>query len=356
MLFELSRAPRFCVVVCGVLLFGSAAAHHSRSNYDMQEFIEYDGTVVEFAWKNPHAFVVIEVLDESNQPSRLLLEMNSKPILSGMGWQADSLATGDRIHVRGNPDKRAERKQLFVAYIIDRDGEKLWSFGRPRSERERQEKANPVIRKPLVGSTDYSGVWARARLSDEDRARNAQFGPAQLPLTAAGQAALDEFDPTDDPGFECLPNTLPQTIVPVYPMQVEWVDDVLLTIRYEYNNGYREIHMGQTDFPNGIEPTRMGYSIGRIEDDALIIQTRYFMYDRWGNGRGVPSGENKEVIERYTLTDNGERMEVSFTVTDADYLEGLQDARRGAYVIRSNVELSDFNCDPEAAVRHLTGK
>jgi len=106
----------------------------------MREFLEYDGTVVEFSWSNPHAFAVIEIQDETGESSRLLLEMNSKIILRGMGWTGDTLAVGDVIRVRGNPDKRASRRQLFVAYIIDRAGERMWSFGRPRDERERQEK------------------------------------------------------------------------------------------------------------------------------------------------------------------------------------------------------------------------
>ena len=133
---------------------------------------------------------------------------------------------------------------------------------------------------------------------------------------------MEDFDPNDDPSFECLPATLPQTIVPVYPMQVERVSDNLLTIRYETNSEIREIHMGESDFPAGLEPTRMGYSIGRIENDELVVDTRFFSYDRWGNGRGVPSGEGKVVQERYSLTDDGKRMEVTYTVSDPEYLTG----------------------------------
>jgi hypothetical protein len=324
----------------------------------METFLEYDGTVVEFAWSNPHAFAVIEVTDASGQPMKLLLEMNSKPILSGMGWSGDTLQVGDRIHVRGNPDKRADRKQLFVAYVVDRTGERLWSFGRPRAERERQEKdnPNPMRQYPTVGSTDFSGVWNRARVRGQERQRRDPFSAADLPLTAKGQTAVQTFDPNDDPAFECLPATLPQTIVPVYPMQVEWAGDDLLTIRYETNEEIREIHMGETEFPAGLEPTRMGYSIGRIENEQLVVDTKFFSYDRWGNGRGVPSGEQKVVQERYSLTDDGKRMEVTYTFSDPEYLTGPPVEKRGAYVLRPKVVLSDYSCDPDAAIRHLTGQ
>ena len=86
------------LLIIGGLMFNPVSAHHSRANYDMEKFLEYDGTVVEFAWSNPHAFAVIEIADASGQPTKLLLEMNSKPILSGMGWTGDTLQVGDRIH------------------------------------------------------------------------------------------------------------------------------------------------------------------------------------------------------------------------------------------------------------------
>jgi len=339
----------------GLVLCSAAAAHHSRAYYDMQTFREYDGTVVEFSWSNPHSFIVIDTVDEENQALRLLLEMNSKPILTSMGWNKNSVAPGDRIHVRGNPHRNTGKKQLFVAYVVNPDGEKLWSFGRPREERELFEKAHPVVAKPLHGSTDFAGIWNRARV-DGVRRRSNPFGPSDLPVTAEGAAALREFDANTDPAFECLPYTLPQTIVPVYPMQISWVSDKLLTINYEFNNGYREIHMATSDFPDGLTPTRMGYSLGRIEGGELLIHSKYFTFDRWGNGKGLPSGERKEVFERYSLANEGKRLEVSYVVIDPDYLLGPPAPVRGAYVLRNNVELSDWNCDPDAAVRHLTGK
>lgn len=345
-------------VLISAIAIKSASAHHSRSNYDMDEFLEYDGTVVEFKWSNPHVFAVIEFMDEAGQATRLLLEMNSRIILSGMGWTGDTLVVGDKIHVRGNPDRRASRKQLFVAYVVDKTGERLWSFGRPSAERERQEKVNPnpLHIRPDVGSTDFSGIWVRARVTGAPRERGDPFAAADLPLTAKGEAAAMNFDPNDDPSFECLPATLPQTIVPVLPMQMQRVSAELLTINYEANDTIREVHMGQSGFPANVAPSRMGYSIGKMEGDELVIDSKFFSADRWGNGRGVPSGEQKVVQERYTLSPNGKSMDVTYTFSDPEFLTGPPIEKRGAYVLRNSIELSDYQCDPDAAVRHLTGQ
>ena len=346
----------FVFIACGLLL-DNAFAHHSRSNYDMRKFLEYDGVVAELMWKNPHVFAVIEIKDDNGDPKRLLLEMNSKPILTEMGWKADSLQIADKIHVRGNPDHRADRDQFFVRYIINRDGQKLWSFGRPRQEARKLAKENPVARKPLVGSTDFSGIWNRARLTPEQRRRRPDpFTAADLPVTPKGEAARKKFDPNDDPSYECFPRTLPQTIVPVYPMEIAWRDANTLTFHYEFNNGRREVHLNQTEFPDDVPPTHMGYSIGTLKAGVLEIRTRFFSYDRWGNGRGVPSGEQKEVYERYTLANDGKRLEVTYTVSDPEYLTGPPIETKGAYVLINNIEITDFDCDPKAATRHLTGK
>jgi hypothetical protein len=345
------------VALLSAFVVGDACAHHSRSNYDMQKFLEYDGTVVEFSWSNPHAYAVIDTFDEAGDPLRLLLEMNSKIILGGMGWTGDTLAVGDEIRVRGNPDRRSSRKQLFVAYIVDRAGERMWSFGRPREERERQEQGvpHPLRVQPEVGSADFSGIWNRARVSGQPRTRRDPFAPDDLPLTAKGEAAITDFDPNDDPSFECQPASLPRTIVPVLPMRITRVSDELLTIQYEANNVLREVYMGKSSFPDNIPSSRMGYSIGRMEGDELVIDSKFFSYDRWGNGRGVPSGEQKVVQERYSLDDDGKSMDVTYTFSDPEYLSEPVE-RLGAYVLRPGMTISDYNCDPEAAVRHLTGE
>jgi hypothetical protein len=273
------------VVLLGPLVVGDAYAHHSRSNYDMREFLEYDGTVVEFSWSNPHAYVVIDTVDETGQPARLLLEMNSKIILSGMGWNGDTLAVGDEIRVRGNPDRRANRKQLFVAYVVDRTGERMWSFGRPRDERERQENGNPnpLRIQATIGSSDFSGIWNRARVTGEQRPRRDPFAPADLPLTEKGKAAAKEFDPNDDPSFECLPATLPRTVVPVLPLQFKWVADDLLSIQYEANDVVREVHMGKSSFPANVSPP------GRAPGRSQLPGSEHHDGMRWAERRASVS-------------------------------------------------------------------
>ena len=49
-------------------------------------------------------------------------------------------------------------------------------------------------------------------------------------------------------------------------------------------------------------------------------------------------------------------MNVTYTVADPEYLAGEPVQQRGTYVLRNQMILTDYNCDPDAATRHLTGE
>jgi hypothetical protein len=316
----------------------------------MREFVDYEGVVTEFAWANPHSYVVIEITNPDGELEEWQLEMNSLPILTAMNWSKDSIAVGEKIRVHANPDRNAGKKQIFVRYIEKLDGTKLWSFGRPASERPKTASTSPST--PSPGSTDFTGIWERARLPDDHPSKTHRFGTSWLPANEAGQAAMEQFDPNNDPSYDCIPRTLPNTVVPVYPVRISRPDDTLITIEYEFNSGFREIHMDETVHP-AADPTHLGYSIGRWEEDVLVVHTRNFSNARWGLGRGLPSSESKEVFERYTLAENGKRISVEWTVIDPEYLAEPY-TEKGGFILNNGIRFSDFDCDPRAARRHLS--
>ena len=52
--------------VSGALLFVSSVslAHHSEAAYDAESVAAFQGTVTEFAWRNPHAYILVDRLNE----------------------------------------------------------------------------------------------------------------------------------------------------------------------------------------------------------------------------------------------------------------------------------------------------
>ncbi len=61
--------------------------------------------------------------------------------------------------------------------------------------------------------------------------------------------------------------------------------------------------------------SHLGYSVGRWEGTALIIETTRINWPFF-DFRGTPQSEAVHVIERYQLSDDQSRLNVQITVTD----------------------------------------
>jgi hypothetical protein len=86
--------------LAAVLMAVPAWAHHSHANYELNEFIEMDGTVTQVMWINPHVWLYMEVEKEDGSMGVWALEGGSVGALMRGGWQPDSIQVGDTIHVR----------------------------------------------------------------------------------------------------------------------------------------------------------------------------------------------------------------------------------------------------------------
>ena len=102
------------------------------------------------------------------------------------------------------------------------------------------------------------------------------------------------------------------------------------------------------------ERSLQGHSVGRFEGDALVIETTNFADNPWGTARGIPSGAQKRVVERYRLTDDGETLTVDFTIEDPEYLtEPFSGSELWRYA--PQLALVPNKCDVEVARRYLGG-
>ena len=75
-------------------------AHHSfAAEYDSTQPITLKGTVNELKWQNPHAYVYVDVKDESGKTVTWALETLSPNALARQGWNRDSLKKGEAVTV-----------------------------------------------------------------------------------------------------------------------------------------------------------------------------------------------------------------------------------------------------------------
>ncbi len=90
-----------------------AAAHHSFAMFDQKKIMTLEGSVRQFQWTNPHAFIELDVVSRGRL-QRWSIELNSPNNLTRQGWRRSSLKTGDKIAVRIAPLRNGNPGGLFL--------------------------------------------------------------------------------------------------------------------------------------------------------------------------------------------------------------------------------------------------
>jgi hypothetical protein len=111
-----NKAPKRAIMLAAVGALAAAApavAHHSFALFEQQKIMTLDGTVHEFQWTNPHAFLEVDVPD-AGKTTRWSLELNSPNNLKRQGWSRDAVKPGDKVTVRMNPLRDGQHGGLFL--------------------------------------------------------------------------------------------------------------------------------------------------------------------------------------------------------------------------------------------------
>ena len=109
---------RAVLTVAALIVTGSAVAHHSFAMFDRDKEVTLNGTVREFQWTNPHAFIELDVADSGGKVEKWSVEMNSPNNLTRQGWKSSMLKTGDKVSVTLNPLRDGKKGGLFVAITL----------------------------------------------------------------------------------------------------------------------------------------------------------------------------------------------------------------------------------------------
>jgi len=105
---------KLAIAACAAVLAAvPALAHHSFAMFDQRKIMTLDGTVAEFQWTNPHAFIEIDVA-AAGATQRWSIELNSPNNLKRQGWTRAALKRGDRISLRMNPLRDGSHGGLFL--------------------------------------------------------------------------------------------------------------------------------------------------------------------------------------------------------------------------------------------------
>jgi hypothetical protein len=93
-------------------------AHHSMAGFDRNKTIKLSGTVKQFKWANPHAWIEIEVPDEKGAMTVWNVEMTAPGQLVRAGWKSTTLKPGDKVTVSGHPLITGDPGAIFVSVTL----------------------------------------------------------------------------------------------------------------------------------------------------------------------------------------------------------------------------------------------
>jgi uncharacterized protein DUF6152 len=114
-----------------------ALAHHSFAMFEAEKTVTLQGTVKEFEWTNPHAWLRIMVTDQaSGKDQQWALEMGAPQQQARVGWKPDSVKPGDKVTVTIHPLKDGSRGGQFMMAVLP-SGQTLGNGGqRPNARGE----------------------------------------------------------------------------------------------------------------------------------------------------------------------------------------------------------------------------
>ncbi|HAY45475.1 MAG TPA: hypothetical protein DCY55_04245 [Gammaproteobacteria bacterium] len=338
--------------IISLSLIPQVSAHHSDAGLDMQSFKTFEGTVTEYSWRNPHVYIGVETQNDDGEKVEWALQTSSTMTVTRMGWTRESLSPGEKVTVKTHPAMNG-RPYGLIESIEKADGTLLSSSFFSGS-------GEPKLDVAVTGerATSLEGKW----IADGDKLVDYPGGydgfyRAQLVLTEkakSAQASLIELS-AENPESTCIGRPTPGMILSTvyYPIEIAFQEEEqTITLHSEYFDDLRTVYMDGRDHPDSSERFTSGHSIGRWEDDVLIVDTRNFADHRSPYQTGVPSGGQKHVVERYQLINDGAGATIEFTLEDPEYIVGsLYHSRE--MIFAPQMKLSRFDCDLESTSRFV---
>jgi hypothetical protein len=178
---------------------------------------------------------------------------------------------------------------------------------------------NAPAQRTSYGKPDLSGFWM-----PEDPVKHllnlaADLKPEDVPLKPWAQDLYKQRIDTegkDHPGVSCLPSGIPEKDNIPDGLKLVQTEDLVIFL-HESRTIYRQIFTDGRPLPKNAQPTWMGYSIGRWDNDTLVVETIGQNGKTWLDMRGLPATPAIKVTERLTRPNIG-RMNIEVTIDDPE--------------------------------------
>jgi len=247
-------------------------------------------------------------------------------------------------------------------------GAQWLNYPSPDAPRSKDGKANLAARAPRTrdGKPDLAGIW-RAEPDPQgkpDGVENEIFPryfrniakdltPEQVALRPLADAAFRERLASEGriaPEAHCVPVGVPGINTFPYPFKIVQMPRLIIML-YEKDTTYRQIFMDGRPLPRDPNPAFMGYSVGRWEADALVIESAGFKDGGWLDRMGHPHSDQLRLTERFRRRDFG-HLSIEMTIDDpSTYAKTLTYTQPA--ILLPDTDLLELFCENEKDVRHF---
>ena len=112
-------------------LVAPVIAHHASGPfYDPENRVEFEGTVTRWVFRNPHAFLFLNVEDETGQVVEWQVELGAPVSIRRAGWTPDTLRVGQRVMVSGQRSRAEGSHGVCCVRMTRPDGSPVTEGGR----------------------------------------------------------------------------------------------------------------------------------------------------------------------------------------------------------------------------------
>ena len=124
MRFQLASVGAVALALAVGVASEPSLAHHSFAMFDMTREVTVSGTIKQFQWTNPHAYIQLVAKDSSGRDVEWSMEMGAPMYLYARGWRPSTLKAGQRVTITINP-LRNGRPGGVVRDVTGADGKAI---------------------------------------------------------------------------------------------------------------------------------------------------------------------------------------------------------------------------------------
>ena len=270
------------------------------------------------------------------------------------------------------------RRLVFLFALLSIGASVQWleaqwlHYPTPGLPRTRDGKPNLSVPVPRAadGHPDLSGIWQMQRMrctvepcDNESDGGVKEFTDIGFHLGSglpyqpwAAEAVKKRWGDLgkDDPVALCQPAGAVRLLT--FPLYRKIIQTPAVTVLLsERDVTYRQLFTDGRPLPKDPNPTWNGYSVGKWQGDALIVETVGFHDGTWLDRHGSPLTEAGKMTEIFRRTNFG-TLDIEVTIDDAKAYTKPWTVRLRQSLI-SDTELLDYHCnDNEKDAVHAVGK